>query len=162
MAGYVYKIYIDNELAYIGSTSNFAVRMWSHTSKREECSSIPIKERKRITKIEYVETETVSNARVLETYLIAQYKPRINREFCEEDELTYKFDFGKLEWREYDFRNIDDTTQSIRIKQGKELLYEIPKVQETYERLQAMLGLKTSFEKIPYSFPVEDGAYVIT
>ena len=94
MKGYVYRFYnTNNEIVYVGMTQNMKSRMCVHFTREDAANvtrQIPVEEIKDIKKVEYIETSSLSDARVLEAYLIAKCKPKYNIDFVEDDELTYE------------------------------------------------------------------------
>lgn len=124
---------------------------------------IPAEEIKNVTKVEYTETETYSNAIVLEAYLIAKYKPKYNTDYVEDDELTYTLNTGDVEWKEYPVYNKGENPNQVLIikdKWGKKL-YEIPYLKEFYEPICELLELKSDLGDIQYCMPLVDNGYTI-
>lgn len=165
MKGYVYRIYDENSLVYVGVTKDMRSRMASHFTREDSDTSrqIPVDKIKTITRVEYTETATFSNARLLEVYLITKYKPIYNKDCVEDDELTYKWDISRLIWKEYPIYNHgENPNHSIRIKDkwGK-ILYEIPYVKAVYEPLQRSLGITYDLSQIRYCMEVTDNGYRI-
>ena len=167
MKGYVYRIYDrDGELIYIGVTKNIRSRVSLHLLREDTkgiVRQIPAGELENINKVEYVETESFSNARVLEAYLIAKYKPKYNADFVEDDELTYELNTGVLEWKDYPIYNHGENPNQNLIfkdKWGKKL-YEIPYIKEFYEPVQELLGITSDLGKIRYCMPLVDNGYTI-
>lgn len=165
MKGYLYQIYIGSEIVYIGITKDMRKRMCVHFTRKDSSVTrqIPVNEIGNITKVEYTETETYSNAIVLEAYLIAKNKPKYNTDYVEDDELTYTLNTGQIEWREYPIHNKgENPDQSLIIKDkwGKKL-YEIPYLKEFYEPICKLLELKSDLADIRYCMPLVDNGYTI-
>lgn len=155
----VYRLYVGEEIKYVGFTTNMGVRMAMHFSLNDDYGNkvLTWEQTKDVTKIDYVETG-MSNARVLEAFLIAMYKPEWNKEFVEDDELTYTLNTGTLEWKEYNLPKGDNPNHHILVWKGEELLYEIPKVHEVYDALCEHLGIEQNME-FGYNHAVYVGEY---
>lgn len=157
--GYVYKMLDkEGEILYIGITHNMYARMTGHFGKNRSASSVPIEDQECVHKIMYTEIKSYADVRVLEAYLIAKYKPRWNKEFVEEGELTFHLETGKLEWKEWELRKHDNPEHHILVWKDEELLYEIPKIEEVYTPLAEKLGLSTDMD-MPYASAIMDNGY---
>lgn len=155
----VYRLYVGEEIKYVGYTTCMRTRMAMHYADKDDyCNHVLTWEQtKNVTKIEYVEVGE-SNGRVLEAFLIAMYKPEWNKDFVEGDELTYTLNTGKLEWKEYTLPKHDNPEHHIFIWKDGVLLYEIPKLHEVYDPLCRKLGIEQDME-FGYSSPVYTGGY---
>lgn len=157
---YVYKMYEGDDLRYIGHTSAMYPRMSMHFCKETEGyhnKIITVEQARSVTKILYAEMGN-SDARILEAYLIAKHKPAWNKDFVEDDELTFELATGELEWKEWPVTWDDNPGQHIFVWKGKELLYEIPKVHSVYDELCKELGIEQDMN-FGYSSPVYAGEY---
>lgn len=155
----VYRLFVGEEIKYIGFTTNMGVRMAMHFSSQNNYGNKTLtwEQTKDVTKIDYVETG-MSNARVLEAFLIAMYKPEWNKDFVEDDELTYTLNTGELEWKEYIRPKHDNPEHHIFVWKDGELLYEIPKVHAVYDALCEYLGIEHDME-FGYGHAVFVGEY---
>ena len=71
-----YLLYNEDELVYVGVSSNIAVRLWQHGTERA----------KQWTSVKYIEELDYTEAIKIENYLIEKYRPKYNS-VC-----------GKLKW----------------------------------------------------------------
>lgn len=118
LKGYVYKFYDKRgDIIYIGVTGNIKARMCQHFTKKDlyDTAVIPKEKIGDIVRVEYTETKTMANARILEVYLIAKNKPLYNSDFVEEDDLTYELVTGDLKWKEYPIYRGENPNQDLRI-----------------------------------------------
>lgn len=167
LKGYVYRFYDEHdEIVYIGVTQDIKSRISLHFIREDSegaVRQIPAEELENIKRVEYTETSSFSNARVLEAYLIAKCKPKFNNDFVEDDELTYELVAGDLVWREYPIYNHgENPNQNLRIYDdwGK-LLYEIPYIKAFYEPVQELLGITADLSKIRYCTALVDNGYKV-
>ena len=153
-------MYVNDEVKYIGHTENMESRMSMHLTRTPDYYGnrvLSVEQGRVVTKIDYVEVG-MSDARVLEAYLIAKDKPEWNTDFVESDELTYKLVTGDLEWKEWEIHIHDNPHHHIFIWKDGELLYEIPKVHKIYDELCKELGIEQDME-FGYSVPVYSKGY---
>lgn len=156
---YVYRMYVGEEIKYIGYTTDMRTRMGVHFTRDDSYGShvLTWEQTKAVTKIDYTETGK-ANARVLEAYLIAKNKPEWNTDFVEEDELTYDLVTGELEWMVYTVPKGDNADHHIFVWKDEVLFYEIPKIHSVYDELCKKLGIEQEME-FGYSNPVYVGGY---
>lgn len=156
---FVYRMYVGEEIKYIGYTTDLRTRMGVHFTLKNEYNNHTIvwEQAKQVTKIDYTETGT-ANGRVLEAYLIALNKPEWNKDFVEDDKLTYVLETGHIEWKEYTVPKRDNAEHHIFVWKDDVLLYEIPKVHSVYDELCKELGIEQEME-FGYSHPVYVGGY---
>lgn len=143
MKGYVYRFLGEGgEVIYVGHTINLNSRLKSHIGRKTYGErQIPYEDIHNIKKAEYVELSSRADMMVLEAYLIALWKPKYNKDFVEEDKLTFKLDHGNLDWRDYEMGIDDNPHHHIFVWKDDELLYEIPKVGMVYTCLCMKLGI---------------------
>ena len=157
---YVYKMYEGDDLRYVGHTIHMYGRMSMHVGKASNwphSKVLSVEQARSVTKVLYAEMGS-SDARILEAYLIAKYKPAWNKDFVEGDDLTFELSTGELEWKEWPVTWDDNPGHHIFVWKGKELLYEIPKVHSVYDELCKELGIEQDMN-FGYSSPVYVGDY---
>lgn len=157
---YVYRMYVNDEIKYIGHTTNMGTRMSVHFGSvpdRYERRVLTVEQGQSVTRVDYVETG-MSNARVLEAYLIAKYNPEWNKDFNEDDVLTFELITGELEWKEWEVCTHDNPHHHIFVWKDGELLYEIPKIHSVYDALCKELGIEQDMN-FGYSVPVYANGY---
>jgi hypothetical protein len=93
----IYFLYNDSELVYIGKSKGLGSRIMTSMKDRPSDS------------FRYLLTETISDAHIIEPYLIAKYKPKLNSEFKEEDDPTFEIPIPK---------KCDKTYKVVRRKVG--------------------------------------------
>ena len=160
---YIYRMYVDDEVKYIGKTKDMRARMSNHfIMAPDEYGSrvLTMEQAKSVTKVEYTYVHTKSNAVILEAYLIAKNKPEWNKEYVEDDELTFELETGDLEWEEWKLYLDDNPDHLIRISKDGVLLYEIPKVHSVYDPLCKKLGI-TQDMMMPFGFAIENNGYTL-
>lgn len=147
---YVYRFYVGGEIKYIGHTENMKARMSTHFSRvpgEYDCKVLTVEQVLKVTRVDYTETGK-SNARVLEAYLIAKEKPEWNKDFVEDDDLTFTLNTGELEWREWEVNMEDNPHHHMfvwrrgDIPKHDVLLYEVPKTHEVFDALCRELGIE--------------------
>lgn len=69
----IYKLYVKNELVYIGKTGNLKSRINSHTKEK-------IKWKSQIDRVEYSKIPNGDMCSIYEIYYISKYKPKYNKE----------------------------------------------------------------------------------
>lgn len=72
-----YVLWHNDEIVYVGKSTNLADRIVTSTLERNE--------QEKITGITILKTETVADMHILEPFLITNLKPRLNKEFMCED-----------------------------------------------------------------------------
>lgn len=114
----LYKIYYGNELVYIGRTSQDLIdRLRLHFFGKPMVKKLDIIE---TTRIEYSICDSEADMFVMEIYLIALYKPRINKDDKPHDDLSshlylpepkfYPYHHSLLDkWKEKEIERIIDT-----------------------------------------------------
>lgn len=159
MGNFIYRFLDENnEIIYIGKTQNMYARMCGHYTPNGGASILP--DTSEIKAIQYFSTKTVSDSIVYEAYLIAKYKPKYNKEFKSDDELTIQLDESGIVWNAYTFYRGDNPEHNFRVFKNGELLYEFPKVHELYDPLAKKLGLTAGME-IPFGSHIMDGEYEV-
>lgn len=157
---YVYRMYVGDEIKYIGYTTDMKSRMTNHFVRITSVYSVKVlsvEQAMSVTRVEYAEVGA-SNGRVLEAYLIAKIKPEWNKDFVEKDELTYELNTGDIEWHEWEVTTKDNPHHHIFIWRDGVLLYEIPKIHEVYDPLCKELGIEQDMN-FGYAHPVYIGKY---
>lgn len=156
---YVYRMYVGEEIKYIGFTTNIDARISNHFAPNDWYGNkvLSTEQVNQVTKIEYTETGT-ANARVLEAYLIAKNKPEWNKDFVEEDDLTFELVTGDIVWNTHRRPKDDNPDHHIFIWRDGELLYEIPKTLDVYTALCEKLGIEHEME-FGYNHPVFSNGY---
>jgi len=155
---------LDNKdkILYIGHTENIRSRMTNHFRHSQGTDGIiPDECRKRVKRVLYTQTATLSNALILEAYLIAKEKPPYNSEFNEDDKLTYTLRTGRLEWEEYKYFKGANPEHNILIWKEDVLLYEIPMIAEVYTPLQDDLRLNIDLGELRCGVSYYDRGYKI-
>lgn len=156
---YVYRMYVGEEVKYIGYTSDMKSRMSSHFGRvANGAKMLTVEQAMSVTRVEYTDPGSSANARVLEAYLIARDKPEWNKDFVEDDELTYTLNTGEVVWKEWEPRMDDNPHHHIFVWKDDVLLYEIPKVHEVYDKLCAELGIEQDMN-FGYSAPIIANGY---
>lgn len=157
MKGYVYRFWgKDGKLKYIGQTRSMYDRMNAHFGKSETTIRvIPKENMPEVERVEYIELESIADAKVLEIYLIARDKPEWNSFEHDGFTLTMECDY---EWKEWELRLNDNPHHHIFVWKDDELLYEIPKVGMVYTCLCMKLGI-TQDMNFGYSSPVYNNGY---
>ena len=157
---YVYKMYVEDKLCYIGHTSNIKNRISTHYSIDSHYDSKVLTQDqiKMVTKILYAEMGS-ADARILEAYLIAKDKPVWNKDFVEDDDLTFEITTNRsLVWKEYPVTWDDNPDHSILVWKEGTLLYEIPKIHAVYDELCKKLGIEQDMN-FGFCTPVYAGEY---
>lgn len=156
---------MKGKIGYIGVTQSMKQRMNQHLTIGDawDHNQIPKDKIDDIEKIEYTVTETFANARVLEAYLIAKEKPEYNKDFVEDDYLTYELITGDIKWHSFEFYLHDNPNHLLRVydKWGG-LLYQVPFLNEYYEPLAAMLGIDYDIKSMRHGQGRTDvGEYIL-
>lgn len=87
---YVYRfINNDSKIIYVGKTNNMKTRMIAHKNSKEDKYRKSYKEAKRI---EYIELETIIDARIKELYYINLYKPKYNGNDKKKEEMVLRME----------------------------------------------------------------------
>lgn len=94
----IYKIYNNDELLYVGKTSDFATRIRKHISEKEW--------RDQITHIETAECKTEIDMDIYEKYYINKLKAKYNIALVYEDAPTFKIE--ELNFKRYDLKKFLD------------------------------------------------------
>lgn len=116
---FVYKfLNEDNEVIYVGKTSNLPVRLAHHLSKSN--SHLPEEARSEISKVQYMVIGLTSLMDIKEIYYINLYKPKYNQKYLYSDEYSFIItDFLNDVWIDYnlDFlKNINKENLYLKIK----------------------------------------------
>ena len=157
---YVYRLYVNEEIKYIGHTTSMETRMSAHFGREPDMygtRTLTPEQGLSVTKVEYVETG-MANARILEAYLIAKCKPEWNKDFVEDDELTYELVTGDLEWKEWEVCTHDNPHHHILVWKDEQLLYEVPKIHNVYDALCKELGIEQDMD-FSYGMAVYSNGY---
>ena len=96
---YIYMMYNNkDELLYIGQTKNLKQRFQTHFTKAI-LETEPWK--KDVCYIDTFECKTEYDMRILEIYLIGKLKPKYNKEFAFDDEVTLTIKINKINYKRY-------------------------------------------------------------
>lgn len=106
MSFYIYKHTLNNEVVYIGKTTNMSARQQAHSRDKEWFKDDIL--------IEYCEVENKTIMDLYEVYLINNLNPKYNTKDKRNDELDY------IRFKDYDFLdykiNFDELRRNVRIK----------------------------------------------
>lgn len=80
----IYKLYLDNEVIYIGKSVNASNRIFAHWNDKE------------FNKIEVLYFINESDMNTIEPYLIAKFNPKNNREFRTNDSPSFDIEVSKI------------------------------------------------------------------
>lgn len=136
---YIYALWENNQIVYIGQTTNIGRRIWQHFDSKE------------FDKYSYIEVESRLIMDVLEKYLIYHLKPKLNK--TDEDRLISVSKFRKVLIREYPCliddkriytRNLNATLEELNIPvsyKGKKSYIPLLYVPKSADKVVSYLGL---------------------
>ncbi|MDY3801415.1 MAG: nucleotide excision repair endonuclease [Bacilli bacterium] len=96
---YIYMMYNEkNELLYVGQTKNLKRRFQGHFTK----ATLEVDTwKKDVSYIDTFECKTEYDMRIIEIYLIGTLKPKYNKEFVFNDDVSLKIKFDKFNCKRY-------------------------------------------------------------
>lgn len=117
--GYVYRMFVGEEIVYIGMTENVSRRMEQHFTRNKKIITAGI------TKIEYADAGNYTDAKIVELWLINKYLPRLNKAGKSNEKTTtdmsieLKWQKCKIPKKNVDIAKLKDNTR----KKSQDELY---------------------------------------